>query len=143
MVDGRLARMTPHTDIVTTGWVARLPRGWMPFALLARIDRPIGAWLLFLPGLWSILLGGQPLWPTLRLIALFFVGAVLMRGAGCVVNDMWDRDMDRLVTRTAGRPLASGAVRMRQAAAFLAALLGTSLLWLGAIRRRGPWRQRA
>ncbi len=102
----------------------------MPFALLARFDRPVGAWLLFLPGLWSILIGGQPLWVSVRLIALFFVGAVLMRGAGCVVNDMWDRDMDRKVSRTAGRPLASGAVRMRQAAAFLVLLLAVSLLIL-------------
>jgi len=122
--------MTPHTDIITTGWVARLPRGWLPYALLARIDRPIGAWLLFLPGLWSILLGGQGLWPTVWLVALFLVGAILMRGAGCVVNDMWDRDMDRKVTRTAGRPLASGALRMRHAAVFLAALLAVSLLIL-------------
>ena len=122
--------MSQHTDIVTTGWVARLPRGWVPFALLARFDRPIGAWLLFLPGLWAILLAGQPLWPSLRLIALFLVGAVLMRGAGCVVNDMWDRDMDRRVTRTAGRPLASGSVRVRGAAAFLAVLLAASLLIL-------------
>jgi 4-hydroxybenzoate polyprenyltransferase len=56
-------------------------------------------------------------------VALFAVGSVVMRGAGCVVNDMWDRDLDRLVTRTAGRPLASGALRMRDAATMLAALL--------------------
>ena len=62
------------------------------------------------------------------LIALFLVGSVLMRGAGCVVNDMWDRDLDRKVTRTAGRPLASGAVRMRGAAVFLAGLLA-ALRW--------------
>ena len=47
--------MIPHTDIVAGGWVARLPGRWRPYALLARFDRPIGAWLLFLPGLWSIL----------------------------------------------------------------------------------------
>ena len=122
--------MSLHTDIVTTGWIAKLPRGWVPFALLARFDRPIGAWLLFLPGLWAILLSGSPFWPSIRFIALFFVGAVLMRGAGCVVNDMWDRDMDRLVTRTAGRPLASGAVRVRGAAVFLMVLLMASLLIL-------------
>jgi 4-hydroxybenzoate polyprenyltransferase len=118
--------MSGHTDIVATGWVARLPRGWAPYALLARLDRPIGAWLLFLPGLWSILLGGDVAglapWPTAGLVALFAVGAVLTRGAGCVINDMWDRDLDRKVTRTAGRPLASGAVRMRGALVFLAVL---------------------
>ena len=50
------ATMPAHTDIVTNGWVARLPRAWLPYLLLARVDRPIGAWLLFLPGLWGILL---------------------------------------------------------------------------------------
>ena len=122
--------MSAHTDIRAAGWVGRLPRLWRPYALLARLDRPIGAWLLFLPGLWSILLARTAPWPTVRLLALFALGAVLMRSAGCVVNDMWDRDLDRRVTRTAGRPLASGALRMRQAAAFLAALLAASLVIL-------------
>ncbi len=122
--------MAAHTDIVATGWVARLPRGLAAYALLARLDRPIGAWLLFLPGLWSILLGGLPPWPTLRLLALFALGCVVMRSAGCVVNDMWDRDLDRRVTRTAGRPLAAGTLRMRQAAGFLLALLLLGLLIL-------------
>ena len=122
--------MRPYTDIVTGGWISRLPRAWLPYVLLARLDRPIGAWLLFLPGLWSILLAGAPAGQSARLIALFLIGAVLMRGAGCVVNDMWDRDMDRKVTRTAGRPLASGALRMRQAAVFLAALLAASFFIL-------------
>ena len=98
--------------------------------MLARLDRPIGAWLLFLPGFWSILLAHTTFARTLWLIASFGLGSVVMRGAGCVVNDMWDRDMDRRVTRTAGRPLASGALRMRQAAAFLGILLGIGLLIL-------------
>ncbi|MBN9511023.1 MAG: 4-hydroxybenzoate octaprenyltransferase [Alphaproteobacteria bacterium] len=119
--------MVPHTDIAAAGWVRRLPRAWVPFALLARLDRPIGWWLLFLPGLWAILLAGLPALPSLRLVALFLAGAVLMRAAGCVVNDMWDRDLDRRVARTAGRPLASGAVSMRAAAVFLAGLLAISL----------------
>lgn len=122
--------MSSYTDIAADGWVKHLPPAWRPYALLGRFDRPIGAWLLFLPGLWSILLARAPWRETVLLVALFFVGSFLMRGAGCVVNDMWDRDLDRQVTRTAGRPLASGALRMRQAAAFLAALLGISLLIL-------------
>ena len=126
--------MAGHTDIATDGWVARLPHGWLPYVLLARFDRPIGAWLLFLPGLWSILLAGQPAWPSVRLVALFLAGAFVMRGAGCVVNDMWDRDMDRLVTRTAGRPLAAGMVRMREAALFLAVLLAIGLAILLQLR---------
>jgi 4-hydroxybenzoate polyprenyltransferase len=115
--------MQAHTDIAATGWVARLPRPWLPYLLLARVDRPIGIWLLFLPGLWGILLSGPAPRETIRLIVLFGLGALVMRAAGCVVNDLWDRDIDRMVPRTAGRPLASGALRPRQALVFLAALL--------------------
>ena len=115
--------MQAHTDIVATGWVARLPRSWLPYLLLARVDRPIGIWLLFLPGLWGILLSGPALREAARLIVLFAIGGQVMRAAGCVVNDLWDRDIDRKVVRTAGRPLASGMVRPRQALVFLAALL--------------------
>jgi 4-hydroxybenzoate polyprenyltransferase len=120
----------PYTDIAAGGWVSRLPRAWMPYVLLARLDRPIGWWLLFLPGLWSILLARAPAAQSAWLIAFFLVGAALMRSAGCVVNDMWDREMDRRVTRTAGRPLASGAISMREAAAFLTALLLAALVIL-------------
>ena len=119
--------MTGYTDIVRGGWVARVPLGWVPYVHLARLDRPIGAWLLFLPGLWSILLAAPTPARAAWLLALFFVGAFLMRSAGCVINDLWDREMDRLVERTAGRPLASGALRARGAVAFLAALLVPSL----------------
>lgn len=127
--------MSQHTDIAATGWVSRLPRAWLPYLLLARLDRPIGIWLLFLPGLWGILLARAP-WPeTARLIALFGSGSVVMRAAGCVVNDLWDRDIDRLVARTAGRPLASGAVRPRQALVLLALLLLCGLVVLLSLNR--------
>jgi 4-hydroxybenzoate polyprenyltransferase len=117
-----------HTDIRTEGWVGRLPPSLRPYALLARLDRPIGTWLLFLPGMWGILLpGGVDAGTRLRLVVLFGIGSVVMRSAGCVVNDMWDRDIDRRVARTAGRPLASGALRMRQAALFLLGLLAIGL----------------
>ena len=122
--------MTSYTDIAADGWVARLPAKLRPYVLVARLDRPIGGWLLFMPGLWSVLLARQDLRRTAWLVALFLAGSFLMRGAGCVVNDMWDRELDRKVTRTAGRPLASGALRMRHAAVFLAVLLGVSLLIL-------------
>ena len=115
--------MQAHTDIVATGWVARLPRPWLPYLLLARADRPIGVWLLFLPGLWGILLPAPSPNKAARLIVLFAIGAIVMRAAGCVVNDLWDRDIDRRVARTAARPLASGTVRPRQALVFLLALL--------------------
>ena len=101
----------------------RLPPKLRPFAMLARLDRPIGAWLLFLPGLWSILLARQPFWFSLYLIILFGIGAVVMRSAGCVVNDLWDRKLDRQVVRTAGRPLASGAIKPLEALIFLVLLL--------------------
>ncbi|MFC3123548.1 4-hydroxybenzoate octaprenyltransferase [Pseudoroseomonas globiformis] len=112
-----------HTDIRARGWVAQLPDGWRPYALLMRLDRPIGSWLLFLPGLWAFALAAPGWGRGLWLAALFGLGSVVMRGAGCVVNDLWDRELDRQVTRTAGRPLASGTVRPRQALAFLGLLL--------------------
>jgi 4-hydroxybenzoate polyprenyltransferase len=126
--------MSDYTDMVTGGWVARLPPGWRPYALLARIDRPIGAWLLFLPGLWSLVLtteGARLPW----LVLLFGLGAILMRAAGCVVNDMWDRELDRKISRTALRPLAAGTLRLRQALWFLAALLCAALLILLQLNR--------
>jgi 4-hydroxybenzoate polyprenyltransferase len=123
-------RVQGFTDIRAGGWVARLPAGWRPYALLARFDRPIGSWLLFLPGLWAFALAAPSWVEGLRLTVLFGVGAVAMRGAGCVVNDLWDRDLDRRVERTRGRPLASGAVSPRQALFFLAALCLVGLLVL-------------
>ena len=122
--------MPVHTDIRAEGWVARLPPAWRPYALLMRLDRPIGAWLLFLPAPWAFAIAA-PTWSEgIRLVLLFGAGAVLMRGAGCVVNDLWDRDLDRRVARTAGRPLASGAISARQALLLLAVLLTASLLIL-------------
>ncbi len=107
-----------------------MPASVRPYVLLARLDRPVGIWLLFLPGAWGILLGQADGWETLRLLSLFAVGSVVMRAAGCVVNDIWDRDLDAKVRRTAGRPLASGALRTRQALVFLACLLTAGLLVL-------------
>ncbi len=124
-----------HTDIRFDGWIERvLPAPLRPYALLMRLDRPVGIWLLLLPGWWAIVLaaGGvahmnrHDWWAML----LFGAGAVVMRGAGCIVNDLWDRDLDRQVARTAARPLAAGTVGRKQAAAFLLllALLGLSIL---------------
>src|SRR6185437_12742286 len=127
--------MTAHTDIITTGWVGRMPAAWRPYLLLARLDRPIGAWLLFLPGLWGILLARASVAESIRLIVLFGIGSVVMRSAGCVVNDLWDRDIDRKVARTAGRPLASGALRARHALTFLAVLLLVGLAILLQLNR--------
>ncbi len=131
--------MNTHTDIVATGWVARLPRSWLPYLLLARADRPIGTWLLFLPGAWGILLARPPALDALRLLVLFGIGSLAMRASGCVVNDLWDRDIDRMVARTAGRPLASGALRPLQAVSFLAVLL---LAGLAVLIQLNPLSQR-
>lgn len=127
--------MSAHTDIAADGWVARLPARLRPYALLARLDRPIGVWLLFLPGLWGILLAHPPAGRAAWLVFLFAVGSLVMRAAGCVVNDLWDRDIDRMVARTAGRPLASGALRARQALIFLLVLLLVGLVILRQLPR--------
>ncbi|UYH52236.1 4-hydroxybenzoate octaprenyltransferase [Candidatus Kirkpatrickella diaphorinae] len=109
---------------MTQGWVRYFPRPVRPYLLLARLDRPVGTWLLFLPGFWGILLARPVMDGTsLRLILLFALGALVMRSAGCVVNDLWDRDIDAQVARTAVRPLASGQIRVKNALLFLAVLL--------------------
>ncbi|ALR19489.1 4-hydroxybenzoate octaprenyltransferase [Sphingobium baderi] len=107
-------------DSEARGLVARLPALPRALALLARLDRPIGWWLLFWPGAWSVALaGGARQWP---LILWLLVGSIAMRGAGCVFNDIVDRDLDRKVARTAARPLASGAVSLKAAWVWLLAL---------------------
>ncbi len=122
--------MSSFTDIRERGWVRHLPRRMIPYAILARFDRPIGAWLLFLPGLWSIILGAQNLALGVWLVFLFLLGALVMRGAGCVINDLWDRKMDAQVERTRGRPLASGILKPIDALAFLALLCSIGLVIL-------------
>jgi 4-hydroxybenzoate polyprenyltransferase len=134
-MERRTNLLSMHTDIVATGWVSRLPRAWLPYLLLARVDRPIGTWLLFLPGLWGILLVRAPVSETIRLVVLFAIGSLMMRAAGCVVNDLWDRDIDRKVVRTAGRPLASRALRPRHALVFLVVLLLAGLVVLLQLNR--------
>ncbi|MDX1539901.1 MAG: 4-hydroxybenzoate octaprenyltransferase [Geminicoccaceae bacterium] len=109
-------------------WTERLPPRLQPFAVLARLDRPIGTWLLLLPCWWSTALAPGPL--RLDLFLLFAIGAVVMRGAGCVVNDLWDRDLDARVERTRRRPLASGAVSVVEAFGFILLLSAIGLVVL-------------
>ncbi|MBL8703102.1 MAG: 4-hydroxybenzoate octaprenyltransferase [Alphaproteobacteria bacterium] len=107
------------SDIPRESPVTRLlPRGAIPYARLMRADRPIGTWLLLFPCWWGIALA-SPRWPSLWLLAVFAVGAFVMRGAGCTYNDIVDRDFDGRVARTADRPIPSGAVSVKQAVAFL------------------------
>ena len=116
------ANRNSHTDINPRGWWQRLPRRLHPYILLARLDRPIGWWLLLLPGWWIIPAATPDTGLMAVLMMLFLVGAVTTRAAGCVINDLWDRRLDRRVERTAGRPLAAGTISIGAALAFLAAL---------------------
>lgn len=113
-------------DAVRRSWVERAPSSIQPYLRLMRFDRPIGFWLLFWPCAFGLALGatGTPVrWTTLLLYgALFGVGAIAMRGAGCVWNDITDRDIDAKVARTRGRPIPSGAVSVSSALIFMIAL---------------------
>lgn len=112
-------------DAARGNWVdRRAPAGLRPYLRLARADRPIGSWLLLLPCWWSVALAalmpgiGWSVYAVL-LLALFAIGSVAMRGAGCTWNDILDRDIDGRVERTRSRPLPSGQVSVRRAFAFL------------------------
>jgi len=117
--------MATPADIVPDsehrGLLGRLPPRLRDLAMLARFDRPIGWWLLFWPGAWAVALAGAlpQRWP---IVAWLLVGSIAMRGAGCVYNDIVDRDLDRQVARTRSRPIASGAVSLRLGWAWLVAL---------------------
>jgi 4-hydroxybenzoate polyprenyltransferase len=120
----------PLPDAAPDNWVDRYaPAPARPWLKLGRFDRPAGTWLLLLPGWQGVALACtlQHRAPSLRLMALIFVGAMLMRAAGCAFNDLIDRDIDVKVARTAARPLASGQISTKGALAFL---VGCSLLGL-------------
>jgi len=118
----------------TGNWVDGLAPSWSrPYLRLARLDRPIGSWLLLLPCWWSVGLAavaaGDAI-PDPWHVVLFFIGAFAMRGAGCTWNDLVDRDIDARVERTRSRPIPSGQVTVPQAVAFmvLQALIGLAVL---------------
>jgi len=135
--------MSIIADARGDNWVDRhAPEFTKPWFKLARFDRPVGTWLLLWPCWWSIILARPVLdLETLRLFVLFGLGALIMRGAGCTVNDIADRHYDGKVERTRLRPIPSGQVTARQAllwAGFLALLglvillqLGPVAIWLG------------
>jgi len=113
-----LSDMRPLDD-----WVARwLPHAWGAYARLCRLDRPVGTWLTLLPTLAALVqaAGGVPDW---RRLCIFSLGALLMRGVGCTINDICDRNFDRRVERTRFRPLTSGQISLRAAIVFLIAQL--------------------
>jgi 4-hydroxybenzoate polyprenyltransferase len=117
----------------TGNWVDGLaPAVTRPYLRLARLDRPIGSWLLLMPCWWSVGLAGMRVehFPSLWHIVLFFIGAFAMRGAGCTWNDLVDRNLDGLVERTRSRPIPSGQVTVAQATAFMLAQALIGLLVL-------------
>lgn len=133
--------MYSASDIHQGDWVDRwFPANLRPYLRLARLDRPIGTWLLLLPCWWSIALATMPgHWPSLWLLVIFAIGAIVMRGAGCTINDMADRDIDGKVARTAVRPLASGALSLRQAWQFLGLQLLIGLVVLLSLPGTAIW----
>jgi 4-hydroxybenzoate polyprenyltransferase len=128
----------PLPDALPTNWVDRhAPTGLRPWLKLGRFDRPVGIWLLMLPGWQAIALAAamRGAWPEPRLLIEFAIGATLMRAAGCAFNDIVDRDIDAKVARTAARPVASGQITVVQAWVFVAAC---SLISLGLLLTMGP-----
>ena len=124
--DGRVAD-------ATNNWVdLRAPAAFRPYLRLARLDRPIGSWLLLMPCWWSVGLTGLAMdhSPNGWHIVLFLIGAFAMRGAGCTWNDLVDRDLDGKVERTRSRPIPSGQVTVKQATLFMLAqaLIGLAVL---------------
>ncbi len=133
--------MTATTDIVPDserrGFIGALPPRLRPFASLIRLDRPIGTWLLYWPAAWSVALAGvRGRWDLFLWLAL---GAFAMRSAGCVYNDIVDRELDAKVERTRLRPLASGRVSLRAAWMLTILLSGVGLFVLLQLNRTAQW----
>lgn len=111
--------------------VDRFPPKVKPYLKILRMDKPIGTWLLFWPCGWSVALATPAgALPDFYLLSLFGMGAIIMRGAGCILNDMWDHDIDGMVARTKDRPIAAGEISMLQSFAFLSTQLALGLLVL-------------
>ena len=125
------SKLVPDSEY--TGIIALLPVKLRALVLLARLDRPIGWWLLFWPCTFGLALSGG-LVPRWDLALWMLLGAIVMRGAGCVYNDIVDRNLDAQVARTASRPLPSGDVSVRGAWAFLLGLCALGLLVLFQLR---------
>uniref|UniRef100_A0A7I4F7H4 4-hydroxybenzoate polyprenyltransferase, mitochondrial n=1 Tax=Physcomitrium patens TaxID=3218 RepID=A0A7I4F7H4_PHYPA len=129
-----VARTKKENATVSVGvsWIEKVvPKHLRPYAYLARLDKPIGTWLLAWPCFWSIAIAAEAGgYPDLKMLSLFGVGAILLRGAGCTVNDLLDRDIDGKVERTRLRPIVSGALTPFQGLTFLGVqlLLGLGIL---------------
>ena len=130
-MDIKQTRAVPDSE--HRNFLAILPPSFRPYASLARFDRPIGWWLLYWPCAWGLALSGGAAkhWP---LFGWLLLGAIVMRGAGCVYNDIADRDLDAQVERTRLRPIASGAVSVKRAWIWLVMLSLIGLLVLLQLR---------
>lgn len=137
-------RSNVNYETSSSSIVNAFPVRVQPYLRLARLDRPIGSWLLFWPCAWSIGLASDPATMIISLgtLSKFGLGSVVMRGAGCTINDLWDKDFDKQVghfsfrhhyllavqvARTVSRPLANDDITPRQAIVFLAAQLSAGL----------------
>ncbi len=134
--------MTPSPEHGVTpdaqpSWIDRLPAAAQPYARLARLDRPAGSWLLFWPCAWGVALA-DGLVADWALVVWFAIGSLTMRAAGCVWNDIIDRDLDAQVARTRARPVASGAISVKRALALAIAL---SLVGLVVVMQLRPLAQ--
>ena len=122
--------MKIKTDMPENGWWDKLPKTTHKWIRLGRFDRPIGSWLLLLPCLWTIPIFLNSITKLFEMYLIFIIGAFSMRAAGCIINDLWDRDIDRKISRTRLRPIASGEISPKEAFGFLIILLTISLLCL-------------
>ena len=119
-----------YSDMPKNGWWDILPYSVHKWIRLARFDRPIGSWLLLLPCLWTLPLSDIKLQKILFLYFIFFIGAFALRSAGCIINDLWDRNIDKKISRTKNRPIASGEISIPNAFLFLILFLAIGLLCL-------------
>ncbi len=127
---GEAGGATPDAQ---SSWIDSLPAPIRPYARLARLDRPAGSWLLFWPCAWGVALA-DGLVADGALLLWFGLGSLAMRAAGCVWNDIIDRDLDAQVARTRARPIASGQISVKRALAFAIALSFIGLLVLLQLR---------
>ncbi len=119
-----------NSDILENGWWNILPSYCIKWIRLGRFDRPVGFWLLVLPGWWVLPLTNLNLKNCLMLMFIFLIGSISMRAAGCTINDMWDKDIDKKISRTKLRPLARGEISNLQASFFLIVMLIIGLICL-------------
>lgn len=115
-------------------YISKLPEKWIPYAELMRLEKPAGTWLLYIPCTWSIQMAAMetmsPLLSTVGMLCIFGLGSIIMRGAGCTINDLCDKNLDNKVFRSIERPIASGRVSPSKAIAFLGAqtMVGIGIL---------------